>query len=270
MARPELRDPKGARDRPWRGMEWMLLLGIALLIFELTADPALGVVVAGLKFGWDDLHTAGWLRRSDPVRTRGRACSWFLVSWSFLRIGALSLLCLIIMIAASLTLKLAGNPRWGVVGAQLLGAASLTLFGFLASLLTAYVAIGCALWHGTRVWLDPEVNLARKVRGWPPCCPSRWHPSRPYNNALTVIQFVATITLLAALALAIAALVAFVLSLDDRILMITVASIGGLIIVGGAIRLLRACDQVERRLAARAPWECWPEAWDTAAGTPRC
>jgi hypothetical protein len=74
---------------------------------------------------------------------------------------------------------------------------------------------------------------------------------------------------LAAPALAIAALVAFVISLADRVLMVAVASIGGLLIVGGAIGLMRACERVERRLVACAPWECWPEAWDTAGVTPR-
>ena len=112
MTRIESPDPDAARDRLWRRLEWVLLPGIALLIFELTADPALAVVVAGLKFGWDDLLTAGWLRRSDPVRTRGRAYSWFLASWGFLRIGALMFVCLIIRIAASLSLKFAGLPRW--------------------------------------------------------------------------------------------------------------------------------------------------------------
>ena len=74
--------------------------------------------------------------------------------------------------------------------------------------------------------------------------------------------------MLAAPALAIAALVALVLSLDSRVPLIAVASIGGLLIVEGAIGLLRACEQVERRLAARAPWECWPEVWDRVGGTP--
>ena len=59
---------------------WALLLIVAWLVFELTAQPALAVAAVCVKFGWEDFRTARWLRRSDPDRLRGRACFWLYVA----------------------------------------------------------------------------------------------------------------------------------------------------------------------------------------------
>src|SRR5262245_45921808 len=52
------------------------LLALAWLVYEATAQPALGAVLACLKFGWDDWRTSIWLWRTDPNRGRARACLW--------------------------------------------------------------------------------------------------------------------------------------------------------------------------------------------------
>src|SRR4051812_13976413 len=76
----------------------LLLLG--WLVFELTAQPALGIVVLCLKFGLRDVQVACWLRHTDPWRARGRAtyqvylasAGWKVIGGAFLLIFVLIIL----------------------------------------------------------------------------------------------------------------------------------------------------------------------------------
>src|SRR4051794_36905981 len=57
-----------------------LLLVVGWVLYELTAQPALGVAAICLKFGWEDFPPAFWLRRNDPQRTRADACFWLYIA----------------------------------------------------------------------------------------------------------------------------------------------------------------------------------------------
>jgi len=83
-----------AVDHPHRSetIGWILMIGLAFLVFELTADPSLAVVLGCMKLGSSDLRVARWLRRADPDPVRGCACSWFYVSLAILRIGFMAFL----------------------------------------------------------------------------------------------------------------------------------------------------------------------------------
>jgi hypothetical protein len=48
---------------------WLFVFGIAWLLFELSVDPALSVMVASMGLGWN--HFRSWLWRRDPRRGRG-------------------------------------------------------------------------------------------------------------------------------------------------------------------------------------------------------
>ena len=63
-----------------RALVWSTLALVAWVGFELTAQPAVVAAVVCSRCGWKDLLTALWLRRRDPHRGRGRACSWFCLS----------------------------------------------------------------------------------------------------------------------------------------------------------------------------------------------
>src|SRR5437868_5740148 len=66
---------------PWTNhISWGALFAVGWLIYELTARPSFGIVVACGKFGWEDFLAAHWLLRTDPYRGRGRACFWFHVA----------------------------------------------------------------------------------------------------------------------------------------------------------------------------------------------
>ena len=76
---------------------WILMVGLAFLVFELTADSSLAVVLGCMKFGTPDLRVARWLRRADPDRVRGCACSWFHVVLAIMRIGFMATVILMIV-----------------------------------------------------------------------------------------------------------------------------------------------------------------------------
>ena len=61
----------------------MTLLVVACVLYELTQSPAIGSVLVCAKFGWDDLLTARWLWRSDPLPRRRDACFWIYLAWGF-------------------------------------------------------------------------------------------------------------------------------------------------------------------------------------------
>src|SRR5947209_18895965 len=79
-AMENLEHPTADEERPGRGWHgpftWTGLLAVGWVLYELTAQPAVGAVAVCLKFGWEDFRTALWLRRRDPDRRRGRACFW--------------------------------------------------------------------------------------------------------------------------------------------------------------------------------------------------
>ena len=103
------------RFRQSETIGWVLMVGLAFFVFELTADSALAVVVGCLKFGTPDLKVARWLRRADPNRVRGCACSWFYVVLAIMRIGFTALILMIVLIEVTAAgVPLAQLERQGI------------------------------------------------------------------------------------------------------------------------------------------------------------
>src|SRR5712692_1282496 len=61
-------------------LTWSALIILGILIYELTTQPILGVIVVCSKFGWNDLLIAYLLRKVDPNQARSRAVSWFCIA----------------------------------------------------------------------------------------------------------------------------------------------------------------------------------------------
>src|SRR5262245_19924297 len=80
MDEPQCEEAGKSEVRParrWlRPFTWTGLLAIGWILYELTAQPALGAIAVCLKCGWEDFRTALWLQRRDPDRRRGSACFW--------------------------------------------------------------------------------------------------------------------------------------------------------------------------------------------------
>ncbi|MSR59372.1 MAG: hypothetical protein EXS05_17305 [Planctomycetaceae bacterium] len=145
----------------WGHLSWGAMLTLGWLIYEITARPSFGIVVACGKFGWNDFLTAHWLLRTDPDQPRGRTCFWFYVAnglWkitiaAFLATGTL----LILMVALN------DNPPDGLVGVGLTAAMGVTLLAVIP-----LIGVCNARWHGVRVWVDASLHESRKADLWPP------------------------------------------------------------------------------------------------------
>jgi len=145
---------------------WVLMVGLAFFVFELTADSSLAVVLGCLKFGTPDLKVARWLRRADPDRVRGCACSWFYVVKAIMRVGFTAWLVMMMLFAVTGP----GIPQ-GQIERQLIGV-SLVIFGcFAAASLASWVAVASALRGGVHPWMDATAKSAVRGGLWPPLVP---------------------------------------------------------------------------------------------------
>ncbi|MGC8639697.1 MAG: hypothetical protein ACP5XB_07430 [Isosphaeraceae bacterium] len=147
---------------------WLLMVGLAFLVFELTADSSLAVVVGCLKFGTPDLKVARWLRRADPDRVRGRTCSWFYVTLAVVRVGFTAFFLMGVLFAVAG----AGNPQ-GQIGRQTISALIVLLACFTGAAIASWVAVASALLGGVRVWMDATVKSAVQSGCWPPVVPQQ-------------------------------------------------------------------------------------------------
>jgi len=158
-------------SRAWnKALIWSMLGLVAWLGFELTAQPAVVAAVVCSKVGWNDFLTALWLRRRDPHRGRGRACSWFCLSTGVTKM-VISAFAMTVLITMVLAFTRAGQQRqnpnlpfpvvfWGPLILMAAGAPVLAVLAFC----------GCvsARWHKVRVWIDDPLHHARRADAWPP------------------------------------------------------------------------------------------------------
>ncbi len=143
-----------------RGLAWTVFVLLAWIVFELTANAALSVVVFSAKFGWDDLLTAVWLRRVDPRRQRAKACGWFFVASAFLKA---SIVAVVLMFAMAFCIPAQmGQPI------EFVTAVIEAFVGFGLSAVTTWFAFFVAWRHGVKVWVDSAIHQARRDRRWPP------------------------------------------------------------------------------------------------------
>jgi hypothetical protein len=171
-------DERAARRKQL--LAWIPFGLLALLLFELTADPALSAVVACFKLGGSDFLTAFWLRRVDSNKPRGRATAWFLVAMGFLKVGAAALL--VSVLAVFITVWLQKNaPAGNAPPRSVIGCLLLVFSCYVMTLLFSWVAIASACWNGVRVWADAKASLARKRKAWPPF--PVFSPVGPANGA---------------------------------------------------------------------------------------
>ena len=173
-------------------LAWFGVIALAVVVFEVTADPALTTALGCLKFGWEEVRLARWLKRTDPDRKRGRICSRFYLAWGLWRVSlvATAMMFILVFVHAAIEGK-PGNggpagPPPGFIGAFLLA-----LAGFLLSSMVSSLAVISALRHRVRVWLGPEVRWAREENSWPPQAVAR---RRETTNRTKVILLSALIT----------------------------------------------------------------------------
>ncbi len=238
---------EGLFTRDWG---WLVVLGLAWLLFAVSADPALSVMVASLALGGNYFLSALWLWRRDPDTRRGRVCAWFYLAAGFWRIAALTF----VLIAAAAIISLVLNIQHGKKDDLVTGIAMLiVLLCFLMAGVTTSVAVILAVRGKFRVWLDPQMRMARRARQWPPRTPGP-------NKLGGVIT--STVSLLAIIELVVGyGCMGWLLQQkgpQNLAVGVFVCVLAVLPIVVAAGTVLGGREWAKRRLKARSARECWP------------
>jgi hypothetical protein len=256
-----LRNERPALTPAWRRhLTLPLLLLIGLVLYELTAQPALGVAAICLKFGWEDFATAIWLRRTDPDARRASACFWLYLASGLWKAAITAS----IMIFAFAFLKgmqgpRAPGPQPGGMPPQVVGAILTALGGYVLSGLTTVVAVVIAWWGGVKLWLDSEVHRSRRGNYWPPAEDADHRANQAGRLVVTALILLVVPTLMATVVGLIAAMAPPPGVRWEPWLVLLALGISVVGMVGGPASILFTRDLLAHRVMAARPSECWGE-----------
>ncbi|MCA9258082.1 MAG: hypothetical protein KDA61_02725 [Planctomycetales bacterium] len=224
------------------------LLVLAWLLFEVTANATLSVLVTCLKFGWEDFRTANWLRRTDPQPVRGAACSWFYFASGVWKTAIVPILAVMLMsfFWASFFPMARPNPQ---VAEQLLSAVTVGFMAAIVLVLVVSVAVVRSISTQTRVWVHHDLHHSRRRNVWPPEFPHGplAHQNRGRSILATAILF-CTITFPVLM-------FRVVVRLNAPQEMVAVLGL----VFGTPIAATFAYAVLRDRLFAQRPQECWAE-----------
>ena len=231
---------------------WPLLLMLAWLAFELTANATLSLVVACVNFGVNDFRSAWWLWRIDPRRPRARASAAFYVASGVWKTAMVPLLVAGTMaIVWALWSPNAMRPNHpGTIQLQ----KALFLGTFAAGLLVFLVAVAVvlALVARWRIWVHPNLHASRRQQIWPPV----FLPTDQMRGNLAkpiVMTGLFTLVMIGP-PLMISVLSHLAIPRPMR----TALNLG--VVFGFPMFMVVALSLLRSRLFANSPWECWPES----------
>jgi hypothetical protein len=145
-------------------VSWGAMLALGWLIYEITARPAAGILVACAKFGWNDFVTAHWLIRRDPDRGRGRTCFWFYMASGLWRITVAAFIITGVILIVTIIMGLRGRP----MPLGLMFTAITSIAGILLLAVVPLIGVLCARLYRVKVWIDSSIHAYRRAGIWPP------------------------------------------------------------------------------------------------------
>lgn len=229
------------------------MLGLGMLVYELSESPGLAAVFMCAKFGFNDARTALWLRRTDPDRARGRACFWLYLSSGLWKtaLTALAMMFLVVFLVAHARQPGQPPPPQNGPPPLFVGAVLTMLIAFLLSTLTTFRALWHGLRHNVRFWLSGRVHTARGRGVWPPNYGTVNHASVVLTTGV-VIGFALVVPILLGLFFGI--LTALAGPIPPAVIGVSFAVV---MLVVLPILLLIFKDHLVTRVHALHPEECW-------------
>ena len=150
---------------------WFLVVAIGFLLFELTAQPALVAVAVCSKFGIADFLNGWWLRRTDPIRARGKSCFWFCWSQGLWKTTFVALIAMVMFVLFTGLLNQGGGGN-GAKGAgppdAFFGMAITFLVALILASLTTVIGVLIARIGGMLIWIDGNLTHCRRGKIFPP------------------------------------------------------------------------------------------------------
>lgn len=246
----------------WHSAWLWIVLGAAAIVAVELIDPAAGVVVLSLKFGWNDWTSAIWLLRTDPVARRGRSCFWFHLALGFWRVCvwtfALTMVLSIVMAAIE------GHQQNGQQLPKHFIVAGMTwTISLVVATAVTMVAVASAWTNRVRVWVDSTVGRSRQRQMWPPMASGTNAVRRMIIAGLIVPTTIASVVSLVT-----------VINLLQQAIGVPpagpnqVANVWEPIVIGGAcfltialpaVLVMVGAELLRRRVEASSPVQCWPE-----------
>lgn len=222
---------------------WLLVAAVGLIVFELTADPALGILVGCLKYGWDELWLARQLRRLDSETPRGRVCARFYEAYALWKVSLVGfgVMLLVLVIEGFIVrgLRPPGRPGPGGAPREFVTAGGIVLVGFTIAALVSLVAVIGAQRGRIRVWVGRRHNRLKLI-------------------LLSVLLFWGTpVLVLTWCLLTLGAQHLGLMSLP--VLVMSMVLFVALFFVALPMVLLVLVDRLASQIAAECPSDCWPE-----------
>jgi hypothetical protein len=254
-------DPPDPATAAWRQRFGTLaLVAVGLLVFEVSANPSLGVAIACLKFAWDDARDGVWLRRVDPDRRRGWACCWIYLGVGLLKASLIAFVGGVAMavFAYHFGARLGWPPR--LMAAQLLGAFGVMVFGVISSAFASLIAVVIAARSRAKLWVGPEARQARERGEWPPRI-AAGGVSRKNRASNALIIMITGVVLVACILLYV--FVGIIIPVvrpalrQFEYMVFLVFGVG--IPLGAAISDQAIQNEFRFRVVAKRPADCWPE-----------
>jgi hypothetical protein len=150
--------PRRFETSRWRdSLTWSALIIIGFLIYELTTQPILGVIVACSKFAWNDFLIAFLLRSVDHNPRRRRALFWVFVAGGLSNVTYVSVSLVLIIFLIMVPFGPAGFQ--GALVRAISAFAVLFLCYFLITLAVSR-GVYLAAKSQTKVWLPPRSIFA--------------------------------------------------------------------------------------------------------------
>lgn len=247
----------------WSHLFWPVVLALAFIVYELTAQPGLGAAIACAKFGWDDFLTASWLYQRDPNRRRAHAELWLGIAIGLWKVAVTGIA--VMFAAAFLEAAFRGPPMPGgpIRPPKTIAIAlAVSFLGFGASTIASLRAFRLAWSERQRLWYDNRLHWDRRADRWPPAPGAADRTNK------------AGLVLLTALLVTGIALPGLGLIVTYLLLVAARANLGWalawgeplagmiwlLLSLGLPIAMLIGRDVIALRTLARSPGECWSPA----------
>jgi hypothetical protein len=238
------------------------VLFLGALAYEVTNSPEVGAAMVCLKFGFDDVASGVWLRRTDPWLDRGRASFWLYVAsglWKAAVVGNVFYTAL-----AVIDQEMNGGRRNpNAVPPMFMGALVVSMVCFVLCAAAYWKAVAVAWGPRVRFWLnDPLTPVRRRDDRWPPVV-SRWNWAQSVHITAVIAGCFAITIALAGVGYCVAELIRPGAATDFAG-EIMLSAIG--VLVTALPFIIRFSEKVRDRHITKNPDECWasdgPADWE--------
>jgi hypothetical protein len=148
----------------WRqSITWCGLFVLAMLVYEFTTQPILGVIVICSKFGWNDFLIAYFLPRIDSDRSRSRAVFWFCLASGLMRVSIASTFLAIALCFLGTLFDLVGPGGFQAMLPRMIAAVGVLFLAHLLITATVFRGACCARQSQMKVWITSDLPVGHRL-----------------------------------------------------------------------------------------------------------